>query len=66
MEIFEHPNISGDWICPICKMNTDKPCILIGIDDAESGNNIQAEQVHVHCIELRINKEHHLIYQVYE
>lgn len=68
MKIFEHPNTSHDWKCPICKTNADKPIVLIGIDGTEEGNIMQAEQFHVDCIELRYSKKYantkSIIYQV--
>lgn len=63
MKIFEHPNISGNWKCPICNTNEDKPVTLIGIQGTEDGNNMQAEQFHVDCIELLYNEEMEIIYQ---
>ena len=66
MRVFEHPNTSEGWVCPICKTNEDKSVVLIGIDGTEEGNIMQAEQVHIDCIELRMKKEHYLIYQVYK
>lgn len=66
MKIFEHPNTNGNWLCPICKTNENKPVILIGIDDTIDGNIMQAEQFHVDCIELMLNKEFSIIYQKYE
>lgn len=66
MRIFEHPNTGENWLCPICKTNEDKPITLIGIDDTIDGNIMQAEQFHVDCIELMLNKEFNIIYQKYE
>jgi hypothetical protein len=53
MRIFESPNLEG-FICPICGTGDDRPVTLVGISDTEQGNNIQAQQVHVECLELRI------------
>ena len=51
MKIFEHPNMS-DFTCPICLKGDDKPVTLIGIAGTAEGNNMQAEQFHVDCIDL--------------
>ena len=63
MIIFEHMNTSGE-VCPICKTKENKPVVLICIDGTEDGGNIQAKQVHVDCIELRMMniKDGKLIY----
>lgn len=58
MKVFEHPNTSSGWKCPICHTDNDSPITLIPIYGTESGNNIQAKQVHVKCIELAIYKNH--------
>jgi len=63
MRAFEHPNIGADWKCIICGTNTDKPVVLIGITGTEDDGNMQAEQIHLECIELEFNKEHGLLYQ---
>ena len=63
MRIFEHPNTSKNWKCPICNTNEDKPIILIGIVGTEEGNNMQAEQFHLDCIELYYHKEHNILAQ---
>jgi hypothetical protein len=65
MKTFEHPNTSNEWACPICKTNEDKPIVLIPIDGTEDGNIMEAEQFHLHCIELRLNKEYKVLYQNY-
>ena len=65
MRAFNHPNTSNDWVCPICKINKDSPVVLIGINGTVDGNNMQAEQFHIDCIELRLNKEYGIIYQNY-
>lgn len=67
MRTFEHPNMDN-FKCPICNTSDDKEIVLIGIEGTEDGNNIQAEQIHLECLELRIvslypNNEGHLLYQ---
>lgn len=64
MRIFEHPNLLGDWKCPICNTAEDKPVMLIGIVGTEEGFNMKAEQFHVDCLELRWNKQLGLIFDL--
>lgn len=54
MKTFKHPNLSDNWKCPICGTPEDKEVVLIGIEGTQEGYNMQAEQVHLACIELRI------------
>ena len=64
MRIFIHPNLyNKEWQCPICKSREDKEIVLIGIVGTESGNNIQAEQFHLDCINLSYDKNSNLLYQ---
>jgi len=65
MKQFEHPNMGNDWKCPICNTNEDKPIVLMGVDGTEDGNIEEAEQIHLDCINLRLNKQYRLIYQKY-
>jgi hypothetical protein len=65
MRIFKHSNF-GESSCPICNKKTDKEVVLIGIDGTEDGRIIEAAQVHLDCLELRVNKEKRIIYQIYE
>jgi len=51
LKVFEHPNME-EFKCPICKTNEDSPVVLIGIYGTQRGFNIQAEQMHVKCLEL--------------
>jgi len=66
MNIFEKPNKGGGWECPICKTNKDGQVILAGIVGTEDGNNMQAEQIHVDCLELYIHKDQHWIGMKYD
>lgn len=50
MKIFKGMNTEGK--CLICQTNEDKPCILIGKHGTQEDNIMQAEQVHVDCIDL--------------
>jgi hypothetical protein len=53
MRVFDHPNLLNDWKCKICGTGIDKPIVLIGIEGTEDGRNIQADQYHLHCIDLK-------------
>ncbi len=63
MRTFKEPNLSNDWKCPICNTADVKEVVLIGIAGTESGNNIQAEQIHMDCIDLRLDKKLNILYQ---
>ena len=63
MRTFEHRNMKGKDTCPICKTNKDGETVLIAIDGTQKGNNVQAMQFHLACLELRWNKQHNFIYQ---
>ena len=57
MKIFEHMNTNGkNGKCYVCGKKDDKPVVLIGIDGTEDDSNVEAVQVHVDCIELRLKK----------
>lgn len=65
MRVFEKAN----WVfevCPIC--NTDKkgPVTLIAIAGTEKGYNAEARQVHLDCLDLRIDEENKVIFQKWE
>ena len=63
MNVFKKPNLSGGWKCPVCGKSDKKEVVLIGIEGTQEGLNIQAEQVHLDCIELTYDKEMGFIYQ---
>ncbi len=68
MNIFENAN-TDNWQCPICKTNEDKRVALIKIYGSEEGGNIEAEQIHIDCIDLTVNKlidKRRLLVQEYE
>lgn len=57
MRIFDHPNMSN-FVCFACGLSDDKPIVLIGINGTENGHILEAEQVHVDCMDnLRIYKD---------
>lgn len=68
MRVFEHFNEVGPP-CPICKTKEDKQTVLVGIDGTEDGGNIEAKQVHLACLDLRLARrwkdDEDLIYQVF-
>ena len=64
MKIFKHANLSGINTCLICKKAEDKPVVLVGIVGTEEGNNMQATQIHVDCINLLYYPKEELLAQV--
>ena len=62
MKIFKEMNQSGEP-CPICKNKKKKEVVLIPIDGTQKGNNEQALQVHLDCIDLRYSPEGKAFYQ---
>ena len=52
MRVFEHPNLLGDWRCRICGTADDSPVTLVSKDGTENGNKVQADQYHIHCLDL--------------
>lgn len=52
MRVFDHPNMTGGFICPICGKGTDAPVTLIGIRGTERDRIMEARQYHIDCIEL--------------
>lgn len=57
MRIFEKPNLSNDWKCPICKTAEEKHTVLIAVSGTQEGNIIQAEQFHLDCLDLMYYKK---------
>lgn len=52
---FKNPNLSNDWVCPVCGTKAEEPVVLVEIPNTRQGNICQAEQVHADCYEL-VNK----------
>ena len=50
MRTFPHPNMVGNWKCPICKTSLDASVMLVPIAGTEEGNNQQALQAHAGCV----------------
>ena len=53
----------GKHICPICSTSKEGEAILIPINGTEDGNNMEAQPIHVDCLNLSLNKDLGLIYQ---
>lgn len=51
MRVFPEANF-GESVCPICGTSENKPIVLVPILGTEDGNNVQARQYHLDCIEL--------------
>jgi len=66
MRIFEKPNLSNDWKCPICGTNKVQKVVLVSIAGTQDGNIIQAEQIHLDCINLIWDKQNKIMYQEIE
>lgn len=64
MRIFQKPNKKNNWRCPICNTNKDGEVVLIEIEGTEKDNIVEAEQVHLKCLDLIWNKEKGIIYQI--
>lgn len=61
MRVFSKPNKSNGWKCPICKTDTDKEVVLIGIDGTENDKIVEAEQFHIECLELTWFKDRDIV-----
>lgn len=64
MRVFKHMNTSGKDVCPVCGTKEDKETVLIGIVGTEKGNNMQAVQVHLECLDLVYDKDREVFYQI--
>lgn len=56
MRIFDEPNISDGFTCPICGNGDIKPVTLVGILETLKDYNMEAVQVHVDCLDLNAVK----------
>lgn len=60
MNIFERPNRSNNWKCPVCNTNKDGKVFLASMVDTETepGSHIfEAKQIHVDCLDLWISEK---------
>ncbi len=47
---FPHFPQEHNTLCPICKTNEDKECVLIPIDGTSEDRRCEAQPVHLDCI----------------
>ena len=73
MKTFQHINKEG--VCAICGSNHDEPVVLVPIDGTIDGHNVEAVQVHLNCINVRLKRPSEekrkegmstILYQVFE
>lgn len=64
MRVFPRPNKKYGWRCPICNTDEDGEVVLIRIAGTEDGNNAEAEQVHLDCLDLVWDRENGIIFQI--
>jgi len=63
MRVFKEPNLSNGWKCPICGTDKEGEIVLVGVIYTEDGNNMEAEQIHLSCINLLYDKPSGVLYQ---
>ena len=63
MRVFKEPNTRNDWKCPVCKTAEKKEVVLIGIVGSWKDNIMEAEQIHLDCIDLLYDKKLNIIFQ---
>ena len=61
INIFPEPNLTNGWTCPICKTADLKPVTLVSITGTIQDGIAEAEQFHLHCMELVYHKDHRLV-----
>ena len=54
MRVFKGFNGSDGIVCPVCHTSKNVETVLVPIPGTESGNNIEAVQVHKKCYDLFI------------
>lgn len=60
--IFDH--WPEDLTCPVCGTQLDEPCVLLGIDGTQEGQNEEAQPVHLNCaVASRYNREMKIMYR---
>ena len=66
MKIFKEPNLSNPtWRCPICGTRNVEPVTLIPKYGTEKDGNVEAEQVHVSCLQLVLYENESVIAMKY-
>ena len=63
MRTFKEMNKVDGEVCPICETSDSGEVVLIGIIGTEEGNNIEAKQFHLKCINLVYDKSLGIIFQ---
>ena len=63
MRAFKKPNLSNGWKCPICNKNDEKEVVLLGIDGTRNDNIMEAQQVHLDCLNPVIYQSQRIIAQ---
>ena len=67
MKVFKEMNTIGDDLCPICCTADKKEVVLIGVDGTEGDGIMEARQVHLDCLDLRMttieNDDYIVFYQ---
>ena len=63
MRIFDKPNSTVKWECPICGNDDEKEVALVSVEGTQQGRVVQARQVHVECLALWYYPEQSLIIQ---
>ena len=58
----------GNWegiinVCPICNTQKEGEVVLIAIAGKQEGNNCEATQVHLDCLDLWYDEKSNIIYQ---
>jgi hypothetical protein len=49
---FDHPNLSYNWLCPICDTAADRPVVLLPVMlEPHEGLTVRAKQVHADYLE---------------
>jgi len=61
VRIFDHPNTEFGWKCPVCKQDDDKKITLLSKYGTRKGNIVEAEQVHIDCLDLWIYEDEKVI-----
>ena len=52
IRIFNKPNLSNDWKCPVCKTNKENKVVLVPIPGTEDDGIVEAQQIHLDCMAM--------------
>lgn len=63
MRTFKEGNWSGDKKCTICGTQKEGEVVLVAIVGKENGNNCEAIQIHLDCLNLWYDDKMNIIYQ---